>query len=77
MYTANCDGCNKIFELYDGFMALNEESAIIDSIVNDDSWSYLVNKQCYCPDCHDKEWNTNEDILYAVTKDKKIIDEII
>lgn len=69
MWQAKCDLCDSQFELYDGFMALNEKSAIIDSLVNDDNWNLLEDERCFCPNCHKTEWDENGENILAFTKD--------
>lgn len=69
MYQAKCDNCDAQFELYDGFMALNERSAIVDSLVNDESWSLLEDGRCFCPNCHTNKWDDEGEHLLAFTKD--------
>jgi hypothetical protein len=68
MWEAKCDLCNKQFELYDGFMALNEKSAIVDYLVNDDSWNLLEDGRCFCSDCHETHWDEDGENLLAFTK---------
>lgn len=69
MWEAKCDLCDTQFELYDGFMALNEKSAIVDSLVNDGNWNLLDNGKCYCSDCHKTLWDEEGENLLAFTKD--------
>jgi hypothetical protein len=69
LWGAKCDSCNKQFELYDGFLALNEKSAIKDSLVNDDYWNLLEDGRCFCADCHMTAWDEIDDNLLAFTKD--------
>jgi predicted HNH restriction endonuclease len=69
MWEARCDSCDTQFELYDGFIALNDEAVISDAVENDNNWVLLEDGRCFCPDCHRTEWDEVDDILLAFTQD--------
>lgn len=71
MYAAECDSCEEQFEMYDGFIALNDRDALKDEI-QDSNWSITFEGKTYCEKCHVRQWNESEDELHAVCKDTGI-----
>lgn len=61
MWSAECDICKTTYELYDGCIAINEKSAIIDDIKESEEWIIAKDGKCYCSDCHQTSWNEEED----------------
>lgn len=69
MYGATCDGCRTQYEMYDGWIAMNDKSAVREDIENSDEWTITKDGKCYCADCHTLEWDETEENLLAFSKD--------
>lgn len=69
MWSAQCDGCKETYLLYGDYTAMNEKSAIEDSLKIDDEWVLLDNEKVFCPDCHKIVWDEEDDKKLAFSKD--------
>ena len=75
MYSAICDNCKETLELCGGYAALNDRSSVQEEL-DDSDWSGLENDKVYCPDCHVKKWDDDEENLFAYTKDGQLLSKI-
>ena len=53
MYSAFCDGCGDVFEMWGDFTSHPIKLEIRQELVEkENDWSLLKDGKCYCPDCH-------------------------
>ena len=71
MWCALCDGCNVTFEIYDGFMALNDVNALVDEMRECDDWVMIEGGKTFCPNCHQSVFNESKDQNEVFTKDSQ------
>jgi len=74
MYSVFCNSCETRYQFYGEIIAFNDKGNVQDMIDEADEWVTIEDKnEHYCPKCHNRKWDTNEEYLLVHDKQGKLL----